>query len=144
MQVFILVMETKMIHHCNCKDYNGGQCYNCLNGAHEFCSAKKICRNKNSKQLGLPIVIKQRPMKKIIIAIAITAVLFACKKNTPTTNSSSSSSTSKTKYTYSYQWKSMGNGNIYTSTECMNDSMINRRTIDMGAYNFVKQSPTPC
>ncbi len=90
---------------------------------------------------------KSKTMKKIILAIAITGILFACKKTatTPTSSSSgSSSSTSKTKYTYAYQWKSMGNGNIYTSIECMNDSMINRRTIDMGAYNFVRQSNTPC
>lgn len=22
---------------CDCKQYNGGQCYNCLNGAHRIC-----------------------------------------------------------------------------------------------------------
>lgn len=28
---------------CNCKDYNGGQCYNCINGAHNTCSGKHKC-----------------------------------------------------------------------------------------------------
>lgn len=45
-----------MIHPCKCKEYNGGQCYNCLNGAHNICSKK--CRTRNSKQLGVRIVIK--------------------------------------------------------------------------------------
>lgn len=39
--------KNKMIHPCNCKEYNGGQCYNCLNGAHEFCDGG--CKQKNDK-----------------------------------------------------------------------------------------------
>jgi hypothetical protein len=42
-------------HPCNCTEYNGGQCYNCLNGAHELCPA---CRRKNSKRVGLTLVCK--------------------------------------------------------------------------------------
>ena len=46
-----------MIHPCKCKDYNGGQCYNCLNGAHDICEASKGCKTKRSKQVGLIIVV---------------------------------------------------------------------------------------
>lgn len=28
---------------CKCTDYNGGQCYNCLNGGHYLCTAEKGC-----------------------------------------------------------------------------------------------------
>lgn len=41
-----------MIHPCNCREYNGKQCYNCLNGAHSLCST---CGMTNSATLGLPI-----------------------------------------------------------------------------------------
>ena len=47
-----------MIHPCECKAYNGGQCYNCLNGAHDLCAAN--CKVKRSKQVGLMLVFKQK------------------------------------------------------------------------------------
>lgn len=53
-----------MIHPCTCTNYNGGQCYNCLNGAHEFCDGN--CNQKNSKHLGLQIVIKSQTLDEEI------------------------------------------------------------------------------
>ena len=52
-----------MIHPCNCKDYNGTQCYNCLNGAHRICSGKKKCNGKYTG-IGLPIVVKRAKNKR--------------------------------------------------------------------------------
>ena len=46
------------IHPCRCTDYNGGQCYNCLNGFHKGCA--KRCRTKNAKVMGLRIVVRSR------------------------------------------------------------------------------------
>ena len=46
------------LHPCRCTAYNGGQCYNCLNGAHDICSATKKCRQRRDKVLGLPIVVQ--------------------------------------------------------------------------------------
>lgn len=46
------------MHHCKCKGYNGGQCYNCLNGAHHICDSKPKCRVKKSKHMGLMVVCK--------------------------------------------------------------------------------------
>ena len=43
-------------HPCDCKEYNGGQCYNCLNGAHSHCRA---CGRKDDKHLGLMLVFRQ-------------------------------------------------------------------------------------
>lgn len=42
-------------HVCNCKAYNGGQCYNCLNGAHRICEDGS-CKKRNAKQLGVRLV----------------------------------------------------------------------------------------
>ena len=36
---------------CTCDDYNGGQCYNCLNGAHRICEGEKPC-NLHKKKRG--------------------------------------------------------------------------------------------
>lgn len=47
-----------MIHPCKCTDYNGDQCYNCLNGAHDICEARKKCKTRKSKQIGLLLVFK--------------------------------------------------------------------------------------
>lgn len=44
-------------HPCNCTDYNGSQCYNCLNGFHKGCSSK--CNKKNSKQMGVILIFKK-------------------------------------------------------------------------------------
>lgn len=44
------------LHKCDCKEYNGGQCYNCLNGAHKYCPA--CSKTENEKSLGLRIIIK--------------------------------------------------------------------------------------
>ena len=52
-----------MIHPCKCTEYNGGQCYNCLNGAHDICSAPDGCRTKPSTQKGLMIVCKRGGMQ---------------------------------------------------------------------------------
>ena len=38
-----------MISPCDCKNYNGGQCYNCLNGQHSICEQKGGC-----KKISLP------------------------------------------------------------------------------------------
>jgi hypothetical protein len=35
------------IYPCDCKSYNGRQCYNCLNGAHDICEGEPRC-NKSS------------------------------------------------------------------------------------------------
>lgn len=45
-----------MIHPCDCTDYNGGQCFNCLNGAHAFC---ETCQEPDVKQPGLTLVFQQ-------------------------------------------------------------------------------------
>lgn len=50
---------TKVIHPCNCTGYNGGQCYNCLNGLHSACDATPKCDLANSSVLGLPIVVRE-------------------------------------------------------------------------------------
>ncbi len=47
-----------MIHPCSCTSYNGGQCYNCLNGAHDICEGEVKCGQPRSKQIGLLIVVK--------------------------------------------------------------------------------------
>jgi hypothetical protein len=47
----------KMIHPCECRAYNGRQCYNCLNGAHDLCDAG--CKVARSKQVGVMIVTKE-------------------------------------------------------------------------------------
>lgn len=52
------------IHPCKCTDYNGGQCYNCLNGAHKICEAKKRCGKRDSKSIGLRIVEKSQHKQK--------------------------------------------------------------------------------
>ncbi len=46
---------------CTCTDYNEGQCYNCLNGAHEWCEAKgrKKCKKGNAKQMGIKLIFKE-------------------------------------------------------------------------------------
>jgi len=43
-------------HPCTCTDYNGSQCYNCLNGFHEGCTDK--CNKKNSKHMGVKLIFK--------------------------------------------------------------------------------------
>jgi hypothetical protein len=43
------------LHPCGCTAYNGGQCYNCLNGAHENCPS---CGQRNDKSLGLRVVVR--------------------------------------------------------------------------------------
>jgi len=47
-------MPPKMFHSCKCTAYNGGQCYNCLNGAHDLCDAG--CKVPRSKHVGVMIV----------------------------------------------------------------------------------------
>ncbi len=47
-----------MIHPCKCKYYNGKQCYNCLNGAHDICEAQNRCKVKRSEQVGLILIFK--------------------------------------------------------------------------------------
>jgi hypothetical protein len=53
----------QMIHPCDCTSYNGGQCYNCLNGFHSHCEGKKKCETKDSKSLGLKLTWKS-PKKR--------------------------------------------------------------------------------
>lgn len=52
-----------MIHTCKCHDYNNSQCYNCLNGAHDICSARGKCKTRPSKVLGMLIVIGKKPKR---------------------------------------------------------------------------------
>ena len=52
------------LHPCGCTNYNGGQCYNCLNGAHSICSAKKKCGCKNANQIGGILVFKAAVAKR--------------------------------------------------------------------------------
>lgn len=33
---------------CSCTEYNGSQCYNCLNGAHSICSGKRRCKKSRA------------------------------------------------------------------------------------------------
>ncbi len=40
-------------HPCKCTSCNGGQCYNCLNGAHDICDAKVKCKKRRAKQIGV-------------------------------------------------------------------------------------------
>ena len=40
-----MTTENEMFHPCGCTDYNGGQCYNCLNGFHAGCDGN--CDKKN-------------------------------------------------------------------------------------------------
>ena len=35
--LFVEKSKREMIFPCDCTKYNGGQCYNCLNGAHYIC-----------------------------------------------------------------------------------------------------------
>ncbi len=50
-----------VLHPCKCTSYNGGQCYNCLNGAHNLCADG--CKTKRSKQIGVMIAVKQSKRK---------------------------------------------------------------------------------
>lgn len=45
-----------VLHPCQCKAYNGGQCYNCLNGAHDIC--QHGCKRRRAKKVGLTLVFK--------------------------------------------------------------------------------------
>ena len=56
-------MKNKQIHPCSCTSYNGGQCYNCLNGAHSTCSSKNKCKGRYTG-IGLPIVVVNQGRKK--------------------------------------------------------------------------------
>ncbi len=38
---------------CACTDYNGGQCYNCLNGAHDICKSPDGCKTLTAYQQGI-------------------------------------------------------------------------------------------
>jgi len=57
----IYYKQNNKLHPCKCTDYNGSQCYNCLNGFHEGCSKK--CNAKNSKNMGVAIIIKKHTKK---------------------------------------------------------------------------------
>jgi len=52
--------ENGTFHPCTCTDYNGGQCYNCLNGAHQWCEAKgkSKCKKGNAKLMGVKLIFK--------------------------------------------------------------------------------------
>lgn len=50
-------------HPCKCTDYNGGQCYNCINGAHDICDAVKGCRCKRAKRPGVMLCFKPKKLK---------------------------------------------------------------------------------
>lgn len=55
------VIENGMYHPCTCTSYNGKQCYNCLNGAHDICSANKKCNRAKQKikHVGVYLVFKE-------------------------------------------------------------------------------------
>lgn len=42
-------------HPCRCTSYNGGQCFNCLNGAHGLCQR---CGKRSVRNVGLIIQAK--------------------------------------------------------------------------------------
>jgi hypothetical protein len=48
------LQDVVMPHSCDCKNYNGGQCYNCLNGFHRGCDGR--CKKPNARRMGLRIV----------------------------------------------------------------------------------------
>ena len=51
---------SQLLHPCHCDDYNGSQCYNCLNGAHRMCNSQKTpCKKRNAKRVGVMIVIRK-------------------------------------------------------------------------------------
>lgn len=41
------------IHPCGCTIYNGGQCFNCLNGAHDLCADS--CDTERAKTPGVVV-----------------------------------------------------------------------------------------
>ena len=49
-------IDLSKLHPCKCTAYNGGACYNCINGFHKGCDHG--CKTKNSKHMGLRIVCK--------------------------------------------------------------------------------------
>lgn len=53
---------TTMLFPCSCKAYNGGQCYNCLNGAHRLCESKRMC--SKAPTMSKPMPSKSKPTKK--------------------------------------------------------------------------------
>ncbi len=44
-----------MLHPCKCTSYNGRQCYNCLNGAHDLCDSG--CKTKRNGGVGARIIV---------------------------------------------------------------------------------------
>lgn len=54
-----------MLHPCQCTSYNGGQCYNCLNGAHDICDDG--CKTVRSKQVGVAIVVTTTTLTKLAV-----------------------------------------------------------------------------
>lgn len=48
------------LHSCTCTNYNGEQCYNCLNGFHKGCSGKgkNKCKKEDAKQMGVKLIFK--------------------------------------------------------------------------------------
>ncbi len=63
------------MHTCNCNDYNGGQCYNCLNGAHENCDT---CKQENDDQLGVLLVYGD---KQICMSVILVTLFLAVTTN---------------------------------------------------------------
>lgn len=55
--------EEVMFHPCKCTDYNGTQCYNCLNGAHDICDSRKKCKTRKAKYPGVLLVIPEPPIQ---------------------------------------------------------------------------------
>jgi len=45
-------------HPCTCTNYNGSQCYNCLNGFHEGCTGECNKNKINDKHLGVKLIFK--------------------------------------------------------------------------------------
>jgi hypothetical protein len=70
-----------MIHPCTCTNYNGGQCYNCLNGAHDICEARPKCGKARDKQVGLPIVVKNSAEPVVRDYIEVKADVFQIVRN---------------------------------------------------------------
>jgi hypothetical protein len=49
-------------HPCTCDSYNGDQCYNCLNGAHNICEGETKCNRSRKKQgnVGVNLIFKSK------------------------------------------------------------------------------------
>lgn len=70
---------TSAFHPCECVESNGGQCYNCLNGAHHLCSGR--CKKSKSKRMGVLLSFGRKRRRTqgnvlLVILVIVAAVAF--------------------------------------------------------------------